>query len=96
MVRSLIPIENEANLHRINRFTLNAQMGVPPISEPGVETQVFIPDVKTADIPDIAINDSQLSVIPVIQTQINEARLGREEGLASPPASKCFEKPLVN
>ena len=62
-----VPVHDEAHLHLIDGIALKAQMGITPRAVTLDNSEIFVPDVKAADIADLAVDDGKLSVVAIIQ-----------------------------
>src|SRR5699024_1486737 len=61
-------------------------MRIAPIPEFLIQTEIFISNIKTSDIADFTINDSNLPVITIIQMKMREEH---------PNLSTCLLKRVV-
>ena len=66
-------------------------MGISPRAVAVDDTEVFIPDIKAADVADFAVNDGKLAVVAVIQAH-HEAR--QEGGGIAPCGVKLIKEIL--
>ncbi|MNY66199.1 hypothetical protein D3C86_2035820 [compost metagenome] len=71
-IRSLVPVQEEPALNLINSSSFDPEMRITPVAHFLVETQVLIPDIETADIRNLAVYDTQLPVIAVVDPEINQ------------------------
>ena len=57
----------------IDDVTLNPEVGIAPIPELLDEAEIFGPDVETADIPDLPVDDDELAVVSVVQFEVDDS-----------------------
>ncbi|MNO07096.1 hypothetical protein D3C81_2291560 [compost metagenome] len=56
-------------------------MSVAPVPHFFVQTQIFIPHIETADVSNFPVNNTQLSVIAVVDPEVDQPEDGREKDL---------------
>ena len=54
-------------------------MGIAPVTKLGIPGNVFPSDVKSADISDCSVDDYNLSVVAVVDTQIQPSQQSGKE-----------------
>ena len=75
----LVPIEDKPCLNGVYRRALKSEVRIAPVAEFRIQAEIFISDVKAADIAGFAVNDDELAVIPIIEPQINRTKPGRKK-----------------
>ena len=68
--RRIIPIENKPDCQRRYRRAFDTQMGIPPITEFLIPSEILSSDVKSSYKTDSSVNNNDFSVIPVIHTKL--------------------------
>ena len=96
--RSKIPVLNKAHLHLIHRIPLKTQMCISPWAIPFFDAQIFIPNVKAADIANLSINHRKLTVIAVIQPHNKpwQKCSGKTASLVERLKKVCWQTSIAN
>ena len=79
LTRGVTPVLGKAELDVSNGIALDPEVGIPPVTEFRVFSDVFIPDVKAADISNGIVDRAELAVIAVVEAEVDKADQGGEK-----------------
>ena len=77
--RCIVPVLNIAQQKSTDCAAADSQMGIPPVPELRIQSDILFADIKAADISHFPVDDCNFSVISVVYTQMQSAKQSREK-----------------
>ncbi len=76
---SIIPVQHETHGERSHRRAFDTDMGIPPVPELLIFSDIFPPHIKSADESNPSVYDHNLPVVAVIHTELQLPKQSRKE-----------------